>query len=116
MSGATDGQVLTILLTGPLWLPVVAGKRVDFSGRVDAPFYSMDGWVGRRDIVNPSPPPPYITDTLTRSMRTAARIGAASSWSAASVAQPNSLRRLQPMPHGSRRSRLRRRDRGRFRS
>ena len=51
-----------ILLTGPLWLPVVAGKRVDFSGRVDAPFYSMDGWVGRRDIVNPSPPPPYITD------------------------------------------------------
>ena len=51
-----------ILLSGPLWLPVVAGERVDFSGRVDVPFYSMDGWVGRRDMVNPSPPPPYVTD------------------------------------------------------
>src|SRR5262249_43403793 len=54
-----------ILITGPLWFPITAGARVDFAGRVDVPFYSMDGWAGRRDMVNPSPPPPYITDPST---------------------------------------------------
>src|SRR5215471_2621166 len=54
-----------ILITGPLWFPITAGARVDFAGRVDVPFYSMDGWAGRRDMVNPSPPPDDVTDPST---------------------------------------------------
>jgi hypothetical protein len=54
-----------IQLTGPLWFPLTPGIRADFAGQVDVPFYSMDGWQGRRDMVNPSPPPDYITDPST---------------------------------------------------
>jgi phage-related protein len=51
-----------VLIEGPLWFPVTAGARVDFSGRVDVPFYTMDGYAGHRQMVNPAPPPPYIDD------------------------------------------------------
>src|SRR5258708_32797381 len=54
-----------VLLAGPLWFPIVAGQRADFAGRVDVPFYSMDGWAGRRDMANPSPPPAFVTDPST---------------------------------------------------
>jgi phage-related protein len=54
-----------LLITGPLWFPIVPGQRIDFAGRVDVPFYSMDGWQGRRDMANPAPPPEFITDPST---------------------------------------------------
>jgi hypothetical protein len=51
-----------VMLLGPLWFPLVAAARADFSGQVDAPFASMDGWTGRRQMTNPSPPPDFIDD------------------------------------------------------
>lgn len=51
-----------VLVTGPLWFPVAAMTRADFAGKIDSPFYSMDGWSGRRGMVNPTPPPDYVTD------------------------------------------------------
>jgi hypothetical protein len=39
-----------VLVTGPLWFPLAAGKRVDFAGRVDNPFCSMNGWAGQRAV------------------------------------------------------------------
>lgn len=54
-----------VILEGPLWFPIVPGQRADFTGRVDMPFCSMDGWAGRRDRVNPDPPPDYVTDPAT---------------------------------------------------
>jgi phage-related protein len=51
-----------VLMTGPLWFPIGAGKRVDFAGRVDVPFYTMQGFAGRRQELNPTPPPDVIDD------------------------------------------------------
>ena len=61
-AASTSVPASPVMVTGPLWFPLVAGQPADFNGRVDAPFASMDGWSGRRDMVNPSPPPPTITD------------------------------------------------------
>jgi hypothetical protein len=55
-----------ILLRGPLFFPIVPGVTVDFTGIVDVPFYSMDGYAGRRDIDNPDPPPDFIDDPTTQ--------------------------------------------------
>ena len=39
-----------MLLLGPLWFPIIAGEPVTFSGVVDAPFASMEGYAGIRYI------------------------------------------------------------------
>jgi len=41
-----------ILLQGPLWFPIIAGQEVTFTGFVNAPFASMDGFAGIRYINN----------------------------------------------------------------
>jgi len=51
-----------VILQGPLWFPITPGVRADFTGSVDVPFASMDGWCGRRDMVNADPPPDFVTD------------------------------------------------------
>lgn len=35
-----------VIVEGPLWFPITAGAAADFQGRVDYPFYSMQGWAG----------------------------------------------------------------------
>jgi hypothetical protein len=49
-----------VLVTGPLWFPVMPGRRADFQGRVDVPFASLDGWVGTRYTA------PGVPDPATR--------------------------------------------------
>jgi hypothetical protein len=37
-----------VLLTGPLWFPLIAGSEVTFQGFVDVPFASLEGFAGIR--------------------------------------------------------------------
>ena len=39
-----------VVLQGPLWFPIVAGQEVTFSGVVDAPWCSMEGFAGIKYI------------------------------------------------------------------
>ncbi len=44
-----DGPVYSpVIVTAPLYFPLVAGRSATFNGLVDAPFATMDGWIGRR--------------------------------------------------------------------
>ncbi len=43
-----------VIVTAPLYFPLIAGRSATFNGLVDAPFSSMDGWVGRRDGEEPA--------------------------------------------------------------
>ena len=45
-----DGPDYTpVIVTAPLYFPLIAGRSATFNGLVDAPFASMDGWIGRRN-------------------------------------------------------------------
>jgi hypothetical protein len=46
-----------VIVTGPINFPLTAGQPADFAGLVDAPFVSMDGWVGIR-YTSPGVPDP----------------------------------------------------------
>ena len=43
-----------VIVTAPLFFPLVVGRVATFNGLVDAPFSSMDGWIGRRDGEEPA--------------------------------------------------------------
>jgi hypothetical protein len=46
-----------VIVTGPVNFPLTVGQPADFAGLVDAPFASMDGWVGTR-YTSPGVPDP----------------------------------------------------------
>ena len=48
-----------VIVTAPLNFPLAVGQPADFAGLVDAPFASMDGWVGARYTS------PGVTDPAT---------------------------------------------------
>lgn len=43
-----------VIVTAPLYFPLIPDRSATFNGLVDAPFASMDGWAGRRDGEEPA--------------------------------------------------------------
>lgn len=82
-----------VVLEGPLWFPIVAGMPADFTGRVDVPFCSMDGWAGRRDPATGFADGGrnwgsyFIVGAVDGRTQFVARIGADATWRA-TVARP----------------------------
>jgi hypothetical protein len=54
-----------IQLLGPMFFPITPGEPVLFTGVVDAPFASMEGWQGLRFMEDPLNPGSYIPDPDT---------------------------------------------------
>jgi hypothetical protein len=84
-----------VIVTGPIDFPLMAGQPADFAGLSDAPFASMDGWVGTR-YSSPGVPDPatqyangganwgstFVVGTAGGTTQFVARVAGNRSWTA----------------------------------